>query len=458
MAGKVLVWTNLVGRWTRSTLQIEILAGIAIFISLVFLAPGAVAGCSWGGASAVDAPVVTPLRSYPDPYGSPGRVAVDVLGNIYATSPRVGKVLVWDRFGALIFETDDLGSPFAIAVSSGGDIYVGDLDTGSVLVFDSEWNLRDKLGWGDGEFLNPNDIAINPDPLAGEIYVSDGGTDEIKVYSPSGEWRFSFGGSGTGDQQFNFPSAVHVTAAGEVLVGDQTNDRVKVFDLEGNFLRCFGSSGSFIFTRKFGRITGLTTDTMGRFYVADAFQGHVKVFDDQGAELATIGSFGEGPGELRTPLGLVIDPFNRLFVASANTGRLEVYGLDDFSDPTAPPPSAIIPVTVELHPERLKRGSNINFVEVLIEVPDSAAGMIDLASITANGVAAKQWPMVFKYNGRGGISRVGAKFDAGALMAALPDGGGVVTVTGAFTDGSFFEGTDQVTVIPAVGGGPGTSK
>ncbi len=74
----------------------------------------------------------------------------------------------------------------------------------------------------------------------------------------------------------------------------------------------------------------MTGDSQGRLYLADAYQGQVRVFDPQGVELSALGSFGELPGQLRTPSGLAIDDNNRLFVASVNTGRVEVFGLDDF--------------------------------------------------------------------------------------------------------------------------------
>lgn len=523
-------------------LNIKILFGIAVFIYLMSLAPGAVAACTWGGISTVAPPAVTALRSYPDPYSSPGRVAVDAQGNIYATNPGAGKVLVWDSVGNLIFESDNLGSPTALAVSAAGDIYVGEQYSGSVLVFDPDWNLLGKLGSGDGEFLIPNDISL--DPGSGDIYVSDGLANEIRVYYATGGLRFSFGGFGTEDQQFRFPSAVHVTAAGEVLVSDQNSDKVKVFDREGNFKRCFGSRNQPSFSRKFGRISGLTTDTLGRFYVADAFHGNVQVFDSQGVKLTTIGGFGNGPGQLRTPMGLVIDPFNRLFVGSVNTGRLEFYGLDAFSDPqptitipaapsnlvatgvsrnqidltwadnsnnetgfvvyrqiggswiqidatlngdntysdsglgesttysyfvqafnsagnstssnhasatTFDPPPPIHPATVEIDPSQLKRDRKKSFIKAIIEVSDSDLELIDTTSITANGIVANQRSIAFGDADRDEIPDISVKFDTQALLATLPDGDSVVLVAGTLIDGSLFEGTAQVTVIPAKG-------
>ncbi|MEK6247420.1 MAG: SMP-30/gluconolactonase/LRE family protein, partial [Planctomycetales bacterium] len=512
--------------------------------SLIFLTAAASAStpCGWSGTPSVAPPVATPLRSYPDPYGSPGRVAVDYEGNLYATDTRAGKVLVWDPDGILIFESQNLGSPTALAVSTLGNVYVGEQYSGSVLVFDPEWSLQGKLGLGDGEFLVPNDISV--DSVSGDIYVSDGLANEIRVYYATGDLRTSFGGLGTEDQQFRFPSAVHVTAAGEVLVSDQNSDKVKVFDLDGNFKRCFGSRNQPSFSRKFGRISGLTTDTLGRFYVADAFHGNVQVFDSQGAKLTTIGSFGNAPGQLRTPLGLVIDPFNRLFVGSVNTGRLEFFGLDAFSDPqpeitipaapsslvatavsrtqidltwadnsnnetgfavyrqvggswiqidttlngdnsysdsglvestsysyfvqafnsagntassnhasatTFDPPPPVYLATVEFDPSEFKRNKKKDSITAIIEIPDADLELVDTSSITANGVAADQTSITFGDADQDGIPDISVEFNKQAMLAVLPDGDSAVSVTGALTDGSFFEGTAQVTVIPAKG-------
>ena len=217
------------------------------------------------------------------------------------------------------------------------NILVSDDSTGRVNIFDPLWQPAGALGAGAGEFVAVTDMAVDPDPGLGLVFVADGGADLIKVYGPDGQLVRSFGGSGTGPGEFDFPSAVWVSPDGEVFVGDQNNDRVQVFDRSGLFLRCFGAQGGG--DRNFGRIQGLVGDRLGRVYVADAFQGHVKVFDGAGAELAVIGSLGDRPGQFRTPFGMVIDTTNRLFVSSVNSGRLEVFGLDDF---TVPPPGGSI--------------------------------------------------------------------------------------------------------------------
>lgn len=300
--------------------------------------PALAQSCLWGDTSPMEPPIVTPLAPHARALRAPGRLAVDAAGNLYVADPAAGSVEVLDPGGALLRSKTGLAEPSAVAVGGDGSIYVAEAAPGSVAVYDADWNFVQYLGRGAGEILLPNDMVVDPDPGVGRVYVSDAGRHEIRVYTTSGAFAFAFGGRGSAAGEFDFPAALFIAPAGgpagaaEVLVADQNNDRIQIFDRSGNFQRCFGGGpGS---SRKFGRILGLTGDEQGRVYVADAFQGHVQVFDSQlGVLLETVGSFGSGERQLRTPMGLVVDRFGRLLVASVNNGRIERFGLDDFIDP-----------------------------------------------------------------------------------------------------------------------------
>lgn len=293
--------------------------------------------CSWDGTPVLPPPEIEFLASQPDGQRAPARLAVDSNDMIYVADPTRGAVVVRDVHGSVVAVHDNSGVPVAVAVDAFDNVFVSNDSSGRVDIFDGVWQPAGALGVGTGEFVAVTDMAVDPDPGLGLVFVADGGANLIKVYGPDNQLVRSFGGSGTGPGEFDFPSAVWVSPDGEVFVGDQNNDRVQVFDRAGLFLRCFGAQGGG--DRNFGRIQGLVGDDEGRVYVADAFQGHVKVFDGAGAELAIIGSFGDRPGQFRTPFGVVIDSHNRLLVSSVNSGRLEVFGLDDF---TVPPPTGSI--------------------------------------------------------------------------------------------------------------------
>ena len=47
--------------------------------------------------------------------------------------------------------------------------------------------------------------------------------------------------------------------------------------------------------------------------------------------LKYIGNYGEGAGQFRTPLDVAIDKDNKLFVSNHNNGRIEIIGIDSYS-------------------------------------------------------------------------------------------------------------------------------
>jgi len=271
-------------------------------------------------------PAVVALGSCTGALRAPSRVAVDSAGNIYVSDPASGVIAIFDSWCRRVGTRGGFAGPLAVAVDGQNRIYIGEERTGSVSVFDPQWNLLYKLGAGSGEFVLPGYIAVAEGPSETQAWVSDGKRNTIKVYTgPSA--AFEFGGTGTGNGQFDFPAGLCLSDSGEVFVVDQNNDRVQVFDRSGNFLRAFPLGSS----TPSGRAQAIVLDHAGRLYAADTFQGAVKVFDAAtGTALGLLGNFGQLPGELRSPAGLALDGWNRLFVASTGNGRIELYGIDSF--------------------------------------------------------------------------------------------------------------------------------
>ncbi len=253
-----------------------------------------------------------------------------------------GRVVLVDAFNRVLSEKTGLRTPLGIAVDAAGNIYLGEAGAGCVTVFDSQWNPLYQLGAGPGEFQLPSYIAIDPGTTPATVYVSDSPANTLKAYR-NGTLVRTLGGPGSRPTGFNFPAGVWVNGAGDVFAADQNYQRVLVFTRDGAFLRAFllGPSGAL---GSMGRPAGITGDAEGRVYVADTFQDYVKVFDEQGTLLASISGYGAGPGQVRSPAGIALDPQRRLLVASPNTGRVEVFGLDCFTQLAATPASQTAPV------------------------------------------------------------------------------------------------------------------
>ncbi|MFC3859793.1 protein kinase [Deinococcus antarcticus] len=136
----------------------------------------------------------------------PNALTGDPAGNLYLSLLEFRQ----DRSGALIRKIDPQGreiaafgayglaegellQPIALAYSK-GQLYVLDAESLTVNVYDSTGRFVRRFGGrgkGLGKFENPTAIAAAP---SGEIYVLDGGNNEVQRFSPQGEYlsRYAF--------------------------------------------------------------------------------------------------------------------------------------------------------------------------------------------------------------------------------------------------------------------------
>lgn len=261
----------------------------------------------------------------------PLRIDIDDQGRIYVSDPYRHRVVLFDGQGGFLWRLENVLGPLGVAVDARGRLFVG--TDGRVEVFDSRGQYLFSLGSGDGEFTQPNDMAISPD---GRIYVVDSQEDRIKVYDLGGRYLFSFGSPGSDNGQFRFPAGIAVDRMrGEVIVTDQMNARIQVFDLEGEWLRSFGEytystdgGQTWVYEGTHTRPQGVAVDSYGRIYVVDAYQNRVQVVDHEGQFRAFIGGYGEQAGHFRLPMDAVVDETGgqvKLLVTSMETGAVEVF-------------------------------------------------------------------------------------------------------------------------------------
>lgn len=283
------------------------------------------------------APTVSVLPPLDAKVPAPARIACDAQGKTYVVDSVGGRVVVLDAFNRVVKEKTGLRTPLGIALDHTGNIYLGEAGAGCVTVFDSQWNPVSQLGGGEGEFGLPNYIALDEGTTPSTVYVSDSTANELKAYQ-GGSLVRTLGGQNSPSAKFSFPAGVWVNASGDVFCADQNHFRVLIFDRSGAFLRSF-NMGPWTDPALEGRPTGIVGDNTGRLFVTDTFQDVIKTFDEQGVLLATFSSYGSDHGQLRSPAGISLDSQNRLKVASPNTGRVEVFGIDCFTQFAAAPAS-----------------------------------------------------------------------------------------------------------------------
>lgn len=309
--------------------------------SLLYLAVFVVLLHSFAALSLAAMPAYSSLQSITANLASPSSVAIDGSENIYIVDATLGKKLnIYNRYGNYLRSLTGLTQPGSVAVDGNGFIYVGNESTGSVDVYRQNLSLSHKLGSGDGEFGMPGAIAVSD---AGMIYVADVSGNTINVYNSDGSYAFSFGAYGSGNGQFTKPGGIAIDeTAGELIISDlqviqdangtYQGARVQVFDLNGIFTRTFGQYGQG--EGKMLRPKGVAADGQGRIYVADTAQNVVQVFDNTGIYLGAVYDLGN---PMRTPLGIAYSASNKLYVVSLIGSRLDVFGIDAYSEMAVSP-------------------------------------------------------------------------------------------------------------------------
>lgn len=270
------------------------------------------------------------------------------LGSLSDTPDQVSShfVLQWGKKGT---QDGEFNFPIGIAVAGHGTILVSDF-----------YNSRIQRFTSDGAFISSFATLANPGAIAidgqGNLYVthfswaSTGqppATDRMTVYDPQGKLLRTWGTTGIGDGQFNYPGGIALDNSNRVYVADQTNHRVQVFDRAGAFLFKWGSYGSD--TGKFGGATAevsrvggpqfVALDSRGNVYTTEGSMGRIQKFDANGTFLASWGTLADQTGGfgggfmgaaasgIRGPIGIHIDSADRLWV-SAVSGRVQQFAPD----------------------------------------------------------------------------------------------------------------------------------
>jgi DNA-binding beta-propeller fold protein YncE len=276
------------------------------------------------------------------PYG----IATDSHNRIYVTDSGQGLVFVFDRDNKQVSYLGRgaqvrLRVPIGIAVDAKDRVWVADAVGQHVYAFDPDGTVLMALGQ-QGEMENPTSVAM--DDARHRIYVVDSRQHHVLVYdTESGRLVSTFGGRGSGDGQFNFPTNVALDREGRVYVTDTMNFRVEVFSPEGKFLETWGEQGN-----RFGEFLkpkGIALDTFQNIYVVDSDFDNFQIFDQQKHLLMFLGGMGNSPGTFWLPAGIHIDRNNRIYVADQNNRRIQIFQLLDGTTSEPPASKAIAPVS-----------------------------------------------------------------------------------------------------------------
>ncbi|HQM52818.1 MAG TPA: TIGR03663 family protein [bacterium] len=149
-----------------------------------------------------------------------------------------------------------------------------------------------------GRFDEPRGIWAD---ATGAIYVADTKNHRWQKLDAQGKPLLTVGKPGSGPAEFKEPMGIAVDGDGFVYVADTWNHRIQKFDREGRFVKEWGGGAGGFWAPK-----GMAFDREGNLYVVDTGRHRVQKFTSGGSYLLHWGDQGEGPGEFREPVGIVV--------------------------------------------------------------------------------------------------------------------------------------------------------
>ena len=215
-------------------------------------------------------------------------------------------------------ETDHLKEPMGIDADPGGHIWVADTGNNRVVAFNSEGTWIHKVTSG---FSSPQGIAV--DQNSGHVWVADTGNNRLQEFDSGGHFIRAVGSKGSGNVQFNEPTALDVGPDGHIWVADTGNNRIEELNETGEFVASYGGLGSG--SGKFNRPAGIDVDDKGNVYVLDENNGRVQQLSERGECLSQFGAKGTGSGQFTFAgaVGLTTAPAGEIWVADSGDTRIE---------------------------------------------------------------------------------------------------------------------------------------
>jgi hypothetical protein len=190
-------------------------------------------------------------------------------------------------------------------------------------------------GSGEGQFDIPSALALDG---RGQLYVADTGNHRVQAFDTDGAFVAAWGSYGKGDGQLNGPTGIVLTSDGYCCVADRGNHRVTLFNETGSFrgwlgrnsyllsgYHAPGSMGDPIEGTGHGEFRtpcAVAVDPAGKLAVLDDMMSRVQYFS-RWAYQRSWGSIGHGNGAFVSPTGIAIDTAGNAYIAEQGNHRIQ---------------------------------------------------------------------------------------------------------------------------------------
>lgn len=203
-----------------------------------------------------------------------------------------------------------------VTVDSAGNIYVVNTTDSLIKKFSPSGTLLTQwgaFGSGDGQFFAVSALATGP---GNQIYAADIGNSRIQRFSSTGTFLGSFSVTGSA-------VGLDVGSDGTIFVSEGSSDEVRVYNGAGTQIDTIGESGSGV--GDIGDVADIDVGNDGRIYVVDSGAGNTKVYAPDGTFETSFGSPGIGDGQLASPNALTADRAGNVWVTETSNARVSLF-------------------------------------------------------------------------------------------------------------------------------------
>jgi hypothetical protein len=168
-----------------------------------------------------------------------------------------------------------------------------------------------------------NPVALTTD-REGNVYVAETLQNQIRKFSPEGDFKASFGGEGSQLKHFaSGPYGITVDRRGNVYGTSSSDKSVKKYDRQGNYVRRWLAVND---------IRGLAADNAGNLYFTLQDMATVFQYDEAGNPAKEIDVTKDLPLiPPKTNLYIFVDAQNTLYVAARNVNGILKYSQEQYT-------------------------------------------------------------------------------------------------------------------------------
>ncbi|MEW2080049.1 RICIN domain-containing protein [Streptomyces sp. NPDC013433] len=258
-----------------------------------------------------------------------------------------------------------LNGPYGVAVDRDGSLYIAEYSGHRIRKVTTDGKVSTVAGTGSpgrgaegvaavsAPLTTPRGIAVDS---AGDLYIADCGNHRIRKVTMADGKIHTFAGTGTatygGDgnlataAHLNSPYDVAVDGAGDVYIADNGNHRIrKITVVDGKICTVAGAvgaglapDGTLATAAQLTYPGAVAVDSEDNFYIADYHHQRVLKVTKADGKIATVAgtgaaTYGGDGGQaasaaLQTPLALVVDSSDTLYIADCNNHRVRMIAAD----------------------------------------------------------------------------------------------------------------------------------